>query len=480
MAVDRASATDRAFLAMDSGTIPEQIGVVLRLEPGALGLARVRELIDARVRAVPRLRQRLVRTPVGCGGPIWVDDPGFDVRRQVTELTCRAPGDEQALLDTALGVVMARLPKSAPLWSATVVTGLDDGSLALVVVLHHVLADGLGGLAVLTALTDDPGADAGRGEADQVDGDPVDSRQVATIPFPRPRPSMIDLARQAWGARVRAVGGLPRSWRVLRRTMSAGGGLRPAKAAGCSLNRRTGTRRAVAVVTVDRARLRAAAHRVGATTNDAVLVAVADALEHVLGLRGESVDPLVVTVPVSGRPPGPARDAAAASADGRDGPRGEGGQLGNLVSPLLVAVPTGGPVGERLARVGATVRAGKGAAAGAPPIAVLGWLFRPLARAGGFRFYLNHQHRFHTLVSHVRGPEHPVRLGGLAVRSAIPLAVGESGNQTVYFEVLSYADTLTVVAITDPDHFGELDQLADRLRLHLAQITDVDPRPRTG
>jgi diacylglycerol O-acyltransferase len=230
---------------------------------------------------------------------------------------------------------------------------------------------------------------------------------------------------------------------------------------------------------VDRSRVRAAAHRVGATTNDAVLVAVADALEDVLGLRGECVDPLVVTVPVSGRPPAPGsvRDAAAASPDRPDE---RDGQLGNLVSPLLVAVPTCGPVEERLARVGATVRAGRDAATGAPPIAVLGWLFRPLARAGGFRMYMSHQHRFHTLVSHVRGPAHPVRFGGLAVRSAIPLAVGEGGNQTVYFAVLSYADTLTVAAITDPDHFGELDHLADRLRRHLDQITDVDPRPRTG
>jgi WS/DGAT/MGAT family acyltransferase len=460
MTVERASATDRAFLAMDSGTIPEQIGVVLRLGPGAVDLTRVRELIDARIGTVPRLRQRLVRTPVGCGGPIWVDDADFDVRRHVTELLCRAPGDEPALLDTAVEVVMARLARSAPLWSVTVVTGLDDGGVALVVVLHHVLADGVGGLAVLTALTDGHSSDADRGG----------SREAASTRFPRPAPSAIDLARDAWWARAGAVGRLPGSWRLLRRTMSAGGGLRPVKAAGCSLNQRTGTRRAVVVVAVDRARLRDAVHRAAATTNDAVLVAVTGALGHVLRRRGESVDPLVVTVPVSGRSPvpGEARDAGAGSADG---------QLGNLVSPLLVDVPTAGPVGERLAWVGATVRASKSAAIGPPPIAVLGWLFRPLARVGGFRFYMNHQHRFHTLVSHVRGPEHPVTFGGHAVRSAIPLAVGESGNQTVYFEVLSYADTLTVTAIADPDHFGELDQLADQLRSHLEQIISAAPRP---
>jgi hypothetical protein len=267
---------------------------------------------------------------------------------------------------------------------------------------------------------------------------------------------------------VLAVGRLPAWLRVLRRSMSAAGGLSPAKAAACSLNRRTGPRRAAVVVSVERDRLRAAAHGSGASTNDAVLVAVADALDQVLRRRGEAVDPLVVTVPVSGRS---AAEGAAGAARQPGAASQPGAQLGNWVSPLVVSVPTSGPTGDRLAAVSVAVRAGREAATGAPPIAVLGWLFRPLARAGGFRLYMSHQHRFHTLVSHVRGPERPVRFGGLVVCSAIPVAVGEGGNQTVYFEVLSYADTLVVTAVADPDHFEGLDHLAEALRRGLDRIT---------
>jgi hypothetical protein len=237
----------------------------------------------------------------------------------------------------------------------------------------------------------------------------------------------------------------------------------------------------MAVVTTDRSRLREAARRAGATTNDAVLVAVADALQDVLRLRGESVDPLVVTVPVSGRSPAPAPSTAPAPGTAPDrGARSLDGQLGNLVSPLLVDVPTAGPVRERLARVGARVRTGRSAAIGPPPIASLGWLFRPLARAGGFRLYMNHQHRFHTMISHLRGPDHPVTFGGHTIRSAIPLAVSDSGNQTIYFEVLSYAGTLAVTAFADPDHFGELDRFTALLRGHLEQIIDAVPGPDAG
>ena len=74
--------------------------------------------------------------------------------------------------------------------------------------------------------------------------------------------------------------------------MTAGGGRRPPRATPCSLVERTGPRRRIAVVHVDRTDLRAAAHRFGATTNDAILVAVAAALGEVLRARGEAVDPI--------------------------------------------------------------------------------------------------------------------------------------------------------------------------------------------
>ncbi len=176
---------------------------------------------------------------------------------------------------------------------------------------------------------------------------------------------------------------------------------------------------------------------------------MAGALHRVLLARGERVDTFVLTVPVSGR-----RESS-------------GSAVGNMVSPLLVPVPATGEVGPRLAQVAADVRAHKAAATGPPPIAVLGWLFRPLARLGGYHWYMNHQHRFHTLVSHVRGPADRLTFGGSPISSAIPVGVAEGGNATVYFEVLSYAGTLTLAAIVDPDHFPDLDTLTEALGAEL-------------
>jgi hypothetical protein len=206
------------------------------------------------------------------------------------------------------------------------------------------------------------------------------------------------------------------------------------------------------VVRVAVAPLRAVAHRHGATTNDAVLVALAAALGLVLRARGETVDSLLVTVPVSGRGAGDRSD------------------LGNLVSPLLVEVPVTGDLTARLEQVAARVRAGKASATGPPPIALLGWLFRPLARLGVFRWYMNHQHRFHVLATHVRGPEDQVGFAGSPVVTATPLVVGEGGNTTITFEILSYAGALTVTAIAHADHWPDLAAFTDGLRLELDRI----------
>jgi hypothetical protein len=141
--------------------------------------------------------------------------------------------------------------------------------------------------------------------------------------------------------------------------------------------------------------------------------------------------------------------------------------MGNLVSPLLVPVPATGQLSRRLALVNAAVRAGRTSASGPPPIALLGWLFRPLCRLGGYRWYMNHQRRFHTLVTHLRGPDQPLSFGGLRIKNAVPIGVAEGGNSTVSFEVMTYDGTLTITAIIDPDHFPDGGALGAALEAEL-------------
>jgi diacylglycerol O-acyltransferase / wax synthase len=141
------------------------------------------------------------------------------------------------------------------------------------------------------------------------------------------------------------------------------------------------------------------------------------------------------------------------------------------VAPLLISVRGAGDPGHRIAEVAAAVRAGKGSATGPPPIAVLGPMFRIAAALGGYRWYMRHQHRIHTLVSHVRGPDGPVTFAGSTVKAILPVAVGEAGNTTISFTVLSYADTVAITAVTDSDRVPDLSTLTDALQAELDSIT---------
>jgi Protein of unknown function, DUF255/Wax ester synthase-like Acyl-CoA acyltransferase domain len=154
-AVERISPGDLVELATDVGPVPMNVGAVLLLAEGTG--ADVATVLEQRIGGVARLRQRLVTPPWGLGRPYWVDDADFDIEAHVSQVRCPSPGDEAALLAVAVDAVTRPLPRSRPLWRAVVVTGLADEQIGLVVVLHHVLADGIGGLAVLARLVDGDG-----------------------------------------------------------------------------------------------------------------------------------------------------------------------------------------------------------------------------------------------------------------------------------------------------------------------------------
>ncbi|HYN92639.1 MAG TPA: wax ester/triacylglycerol synthase domain-containing protein [Pilimelia sp.] len=431
MGVERASNTDLGFLAMDRGGVPEQFAAVLKLDR-RIDPRTAEQVLATRIAGLPRLRQRLVRTPPGCGRPIWVDDEAFHIGRHVRWLRTPTPGDETALLDVVLPLVTERLPRDRPLWRAAVVDGT-----AIVFVVHHVLADGIGGLALLSGLADRPAP-------------------PQSVPFPRRRPGAVLLAADAARARAGAVRNLARSCRLLRRSMTAGGGLRPERVAPSSLLRPTGPRRRAVTAHVDLGRLREVAHRHHGTANAALVSAVAGGLGRLLTARGEQIGTLAVAVPVAGR-------SAAAPGD-----------LGNMVSPMLMHVPVTAAPSVRIARIAGAVRSHRHLATGPPPFGLLGPAFRLAAVLGGYRWYMNRQRRLHTVVSHVRGPEQPLHFAGALIRTIVPVAVGTSGSITVAFQAISYAGTLTVTAVADPDQFPDLADLAEALQQELDSLVDDD------
>jgi WS/DGAT/MGAT family acyltransferase len=461
--IDRLSAGDLMQRAMEVGPLPMHIGAVLVLTGG--DPAAVRAALGERVPGVARLRRRLMHTAPGCGRPVWVDDAAFDIARHVTTVECEAPGDEEALLRTALPWYTTPLPPDRPLWRAVVVTGLRGGEVAMVLVLHHVLADGIGGLAVLTSL---------------VDGGPT----PAAVPFPTPVPSRRALAADAWSARLRAGARVRAGVRGARAATTELGRGRPPKAEPCSLLRPLHAELRIALTRVDLAALRGAAKAHGATINDAVLVAVTGALRDLLARRGEQVSHLVVSVPVTGRPAAAPEATGATGAAGTAGTAGAAGATGkaeptgNQVGIMPVRLRTAGEPLERLVEVAAHTRARKGSVRGSSA-AISGPVFRLLGSLGVLRWLVRHQRMVTTFVTNVRGPEQRPSFAGAVVADVIPLGI-VSGNVTVAFTVFSYAGTLTVAIAADPTWCTDLDVLRDLLQAELDDLAGgAEPRSPT-
>ena len=127
------------------------------------------------------------------------------------------------------------------------------------------------------------------------------------------------------------------------------------------------------------------------------------------------------------------------------------------------------------------VRAARAPTTGRSPAAVPPTLLRFLAATGLYRLYMRHQHRLHTLVSNVHGPDRPLTFDGAAVAAIIPVTIAEAGNLTVNVVALSYAGTFTVTLAVDPDQVPDLPVLAAALQAELDALAAAGTGPlQTG
>ncbi|MFV9458059.1 wax ester/triacylglycerol synthase domain-containing protein [Rhodococcus sp. NM-2] len=414
---------DLITLVSDVGPVPMNVGALLFVAGESdVDAATVEATFTRRLTSIRRLQQRLATPRRGLGRPYWVDDSDFDVRAHVARVRCPSPGGHDAALAIAVDAVTRPLPRSRPLWRAVVVTGLIDDHTGLVLVLHHVVADGIGGLAVLARLVD--GADPA-GPADDTAAPPrgrlVDriSERFRTL---RRLPHRVARIRGGWAELGRGRGG----W-----------------APRCSLNAATGPRRRVVTVDVGLNGVRAAGRRSGATVNDVLLVAVTGALAELLRERMEFPQELVVSVPVSAR-------SSATS-----------GHLGNQVGVMPVRVPLVGSFQERLTTVSGVTRVQKMRTRGSSS-ALIGPLFRILAALRLFRWFVDRQRLVNSFLTNLPGPPGQLVIAGAPITGITPITV-TAGNVGVAFAALSYAGTLTVTIIVDPDVVPEVRELAAAL-----------------
>jgi len=149
----RLSGIDAAFLYLERKEIPLNIAAV-GIFDGPIPFREFVANIDSKLDLIPRYRQIAVPPPFNVGYPTWEDAPGFDIKRHIFRVTLDAPGGEAELEALAGRLLSQSLDRSKPLWEIHLVDGLKDGRGALIARIHHALADGVAGAALLRVMLD--------------------------------------------------------------------------------------------------------------------------------------------------------------------------------------------------------------------------------------------------------------------------------------------------------------------------------------
>ncbi len=325
---------DASFLALETpnthmhvaGVVVFDAGPLVRPE-GGIAIDTIKSHIAAKLKYVPRYRQRLAHMPLN-RAPVWIDDAHFDLDYHVRHTSLPRPGSDTQLKALAGRIVSQPLDRARPLWELWVVEGLEGDRFALIAKIHHCMIDGISGVDLTTILLDVT----------------PDTEPESPEPWdPRPAPSGTQLAVAEIAKATRRVvdhltsltdpveHGKEIGESILRRLGAAIHSLRSGwltPAARTPLNPDIGPNRRFDWTDIPLDATKAVKDALGGTVNDVVLATVAGAVRDFLTEhRGFDVDGIDfrVMAPVSVRRPE------------------QRGTLGNQVAMWLVRLPLDEP-----------------------------------------------------------------------------------------------------------------------------------------
>lgn len=158
------SNVDAAWLGMEDPTNLMMVSGILTFDD-PIDFEKLKLVLQNRLLQFERFRQRVVQSRLPMTPPYWEDDANFDIDAHVHRVGLPAPYDQPTLQSMVSDLMSVPLDFTKPLWQVHVIENYEAGS-AVMVRLHHCIADGIALVMVLLSMTDFT-ADAPQPEASQ-------------------------------------------------------------------------------------------------------------------------------------------------------------------------------------------------------------------------------------------------------------------------------------------------------------------------
>lgn len=422
---------------------------VIELDPESRGFTidAFRQVIAGRMDKLVPLGYRLIDVPYKFHHPMWRENCDVDFTYHIRPWQLPAPGGRREL-DEAIGQIASTpLDRSHPLWEMYFVEGLANDRIAVVLKIHHALADGVASANLM---------------AHGMDLMPTPQLSSYT---PDPAPTKRELINTAFVDHMRHIKRIPATVRYtaqgIRRVRRSSRKLSPELTMPFTppptfMNHMLTPERRFATATLALADVKETGKKLGATINDMVLALSSGALHKLLVRYDGKAVPLLASVPVSFN-----FDPERIS--------------GNYFSGMMVALPC--DLDDPLERVRAAhdnaVSAKEGHQLLGPEL-ISRWaaywppsgteaIFRWLSSRDGQNKVLN------LNISNVPGPRERGRVGGALVTeiySVGPLTAGSGLNITVW----SYVDQLNISVLTDGATLNDPHEVTEAMIAEFVEI----------
>jgi diacylglycerol O-acyltransferase len=448
--MERLAGLDAYFLEVEDSDphVSLALGSVSIVEGPAPSYDEFVSSFAERVPTMPRCTQVLRTYPLDLRAPEWVDDPTFDISRHLHRIALPHPGGDTELFEMIATLMERRLDRERPLWDCWMIEGLCGNRWAVLIKIHHCIADGIATTRMLAKFSDGGGDDAVAAGV-RVAKEPIRHRLALPKLSLSPLSWASGIGRSAFAAATVvehvAVGVAELTANLLSPTPET------------SLNGPVTTMRRYSAARVGLADMQEVCRAYGVTLNDVALAAITDSYRRILLERGERPghDSLRTLVPVSVRS------------------AGDFDMSNNQVSAMLPLLPVDEAdpvrqlqlVHQRLTRAKGSGQTEGGTAVVSAvknvPFALSSWMFRALIRLP--------QRAVVALATNVPGPRGQQRIMGRRVLEVLPISPIAVGLRTG-IAMISYADDFVFGIIADFDTAPDISALAAGIENGVAQL----------